>query len=93
MGDCGIASATDNQQLFYNAAKTAFMQNFHQLSVSYTPWAAAISNDTRFMNVNYSANTSNTSAFGISLSYLRLGEISTRDNNGAQIAAPEPALE
>ena len=86
MGDCGIASATDNQQLFYNAAKTAFMQNFHQLSVSYTPWLAAISNDTRFMNVNYSANTSNTSAFGISLSYLRLGDISTRDNNGALIA-------
>jgi hypothetical protein len=86
MGDCGIASAIDNQQLFYNAAKTAFMQNFHQLSVFYTPWLAAISNDTRFMNVNYSANTSNTSAFGISLSYLRLGEISTRDNNGALIA-------
>ena len=87
MGDCGIASATDNQQLFYNVAKTAFMQNFHQLSVTYTPWLAAISNDTRFMNVNYSANTSNTSAFGISLSYLRLGEIATRDNNGAIIAA------
>ncbi len=86
MGDCGIASATDNQQLFYNAAKTAFTQNFHQVGISYTPWLAAISNDSRFMNVNYLANTSNSSAFGISLSYLRLGEMSTRDNNGAVIA-------
>jgi len=86
MGDCGIASATDNQQLFYNAAKTAFTQNFHQLVISYMPWLAAISNDSRFMSVNYLANTSNSSAFGISLSYLRLGEMSTRDNNGAVIA-------
>lgn len=86
MGDCGIASATDNQQLFYNPAKTAFTQNFHQLGISYTPWLAAISNDSRFMNVNYLANTSNSSAFGISLGYLRLGDMSTRDNNGAVIA-------
>jgi len=86
MGDCGIASATENQQLWYNAAKTAFMQNYHQVSISYTPWLAAISDDSRFMNVNYVANTSSSSAFGIALSYLRLGNVQTRDNNGALIA-------
>lgn len=83
MGDCGIASASENQQLWYNPAKTAFMQNYHQVSLSYTPWLAAISNDTRFMNVNYLANISSSSAFGLSFSYLSMGSVQTRDNNGA----------
>lgn len=83
MGDCGIASANENQQLWYNPAKSAFMQNYHQVSVSYTPWMAAVSNDTRFMNVNYLANISSSSAFGLSLSYLSMGAVQTRDNNGA----------
>jgi hypothetical protein len=86
MGDAGIASATENQQLYYNVAKTAFTQNFHQASVTYMPWLTGISNDTKFMNVNYLANISNNSAFGVALTYLNLGEISLRDDNGATLA-------
>lgn len=87
MGDCGIASATENQQLYYNAAKSAFTKNFHQASVSYTPWLTAISEDTRFLNANYLANVSNTSSFGIAVSYLNLGNMSARDASGATIAS------
>jgi hypothetical protein len=86
MGDAGIASATENQQLYYNVAKTAFTQNFHQASVTYMPWLTGISNDTKFMNVNYLANISNSSAFGVALTYLNLGEMSLRDDNGATLA-------
>ncbi len=86
MGDCGIATAIENQQLGYNAAKTAFIQNFHQVAVNYTPWLAAISNDTRFINVSYLGNVFNTSALGVSLNYLDMGTITTRDNNGASLA-------
>lgn len=87
MGDAGIAAATENQQLYYNVAKTAFTQNFHQASATYMPWLAAISNDTKFMNVNYLANISNTSSFGVALSYLSLGELSLRDDNGATLSS------
>lgn len=86
MGDAGIASATENQQLYYNVAKTAFTQNFHQASATYMPWLSVISNDTRYMNVNYLANVSNSSSFGVALSYLSLGELSVRDDNGATIS-------
>jgi hypothetical protein len=86
MGGTGIASANENEQLFYNAAKTAFTQNFHQVSVNYMPWLTGISNDTRFMNVNYLANVTDHSSFGISLGYLSLGNMATRDDNGATIA-------
>lgn len=86
MGDAGIASAYENQQLHFNVAKSAFTQNFHQASVSYTPWLNGVSNDTRFINVNYLGNVFNTSALGVSLSYLNLGTLTMRDNNGAAIA-------
>ncbi|MEO8172548.1 MAG: PorV/PorQ family protein [Sediminibacterium sp.] len=87
MGDAGIASAVENQSLYYNASKTAFTQNFHQVSVSYTPWLTAVSKDTRFIALHYLGNISNTSAIGVGINYLNLGSIETRDNNGATIAA------
>jgi hypothetical protein len=86
MGDCGIASAVENQQLYYNAAKTAFTSNFHQASVSYLPWASAISDDSRFLNANYIGNLSNTSSLGLAVSYLNLGSLYVRDDNGATLA-------
>jgi len=86
MGDCGIAAAVDNQQLGYNAAKSAFMQNFHQVAVNYTPWLSNISNDTRFISASYLGNVFNTSALGVSLNYLDMGMITLRDNNGASLA-------
>ncbi|MDB5230563.1 MAG: hypothetical protein JWN76_1368 [Chitinophagaceae bacterium] len=86
MGDMGIASATGNQQLYYNAAKTAFTQNFHQASVSYMPWLTSISDDTRFMSANYLANISNSSAMGVAVNYTGLGNIAIRDDNGATLS-------
>jgi hypothetical protein len=85
MGDAGVASAIGNDQLYYNAAKTAFTQNFHQVGIGFTPWLASISNDSRFMYVNYLANTGSNSAFGLAFNYFRIGNIQTRDNNGALI--------
>ena len=86
MGDVGIASATENQALWYNASKTAFAENIHQASVSYTPYLAGISNDIRFMNANYLNSMTNSSALGFSLNYLDLGNIETKDDNGATLA-------
>lgn len=86
MGDGGIASAVENQSLFYNTSKSAFTQHFHQVSVMYTPWMAAISDDCRFINLNYLRNVFNTSAIGVALSYLNYGSLETRDNNGATLS-------
>ncbi|MES2005569.1 MAG: PorV/PorQ family protein [Bacteroidota bacterium] len=86
MGDAGIASAEGAQQLLYNPAKSAFTQYFHQVSVGYMPWLTGISPDTRMMNVGYVASV-NTAAFGVSLNYLNLGSIDTRDDNGATLSS------
>ncbi len=86
MGNTGIASANENQQLWYNASKTAFTQNFHQVSINYSPWLAAINPDSRFIHLNYLGTLSNSSALGLMLGYLDLGDMVSRDNNGAAIA-------
>lgn len=86
MGDAGVASAIGNDALYYNAARTAFTKNFHQIGIGFTPWLAAVSNDTRFIYVNYLANTGENSALGFALNYLRTGNLQIRDNNGATIS-------
>lgn len=86
MGDAGIAAASGNEALYYNASRTAFTQNFHQVGIGFTPWLSTISNDTRFLYANYLANTGSSSALGFALNYLRTGNVQTRDNNGALIA-------
>lgn len=85
MGNTGIAGATENQQLGYNAAKTAFAQNFHQASFTYLPWLRSVSNDSRFLRADYLASLGNTSAIGFAINYLDLGNIAIRDNNGATL--------
>ncbi len=85
MGDGGIASTKENQAFSYNIARSAFLQNFHQASVSYMPWLPGIAHDTRFIHADYLASISNTSAFGFAVSYLNMGTMTMRDNNGATI--------
>ncbi|MDB5231635.1 MAG: porV [Chitinophagaceae bacterium] len=85
MGDAGIAGAEGNQQLYYNIAKSAFIPNQHQASVSYMPWMKAVSNDISFINASYMTSVSSTSAFGTSVSYLNLGNMAQRDENGATL--------
>ncbi|MDB5229218.1 MAG: porV [Chitinophagaceae bacterium] len=85
MGNVGIASAENNQQLYYNVAKSAFILNKHQASVTYLPWMKAVTNDVRFINANYMVSASSSSSFGAAVSYLNLGNISVKDDNGATL--------
>lgn len=85
MGDGGIASSVENQVVSYNIARSAFLQNFHQASVSYMPWLPGISNDTRFIHADYLASMGSSSALGFAISYLNMGTMAIRDDNGATI--------
>lgn len=85
MGDAGIASANAIQALNYNVAKAAFTQYFHQASASYLPWMRSINEDAKFMRVDYLRSLNNTSAFGIALNYLDLGNIAMRNEYGATL--------
>lgn len=85
MGDAGIASATQGQSLNYNVAKTAFTQYFHQASADYIPWMRSVNEDAKFMRVDYLASLNNTSAAGIAINYLDLGNVAMRNDYGATL--------
>lgn len=85
MGDAGIASSDGVDALLYNPARSAFMHYRHEGSVGYMPWLTGISADTRMLSAAY-ANSNDNGTWGIALSYLRLGSMDTRDENGATLA-------
>lgn len=85
MGSTGIASAVENQQLGYNVAKAAFAQNFHQASFTYLPWMRSVSEDSRFIHADYLGTLGNSSALGVTVNFLDLGNVAIRDNNGATL--------
>ncbi len=87
MGDNGIAIAEGTESLLYNPAITAFTHYQHQLSFRYMPWLTGISNDVRMMGVGCLHSLTETSSMGLNLSYLDLGQIDLRDDNGATLAS------
>lgn len=85
MGDAGIASSDGVDALLYNPARSTFMHYRHEACVGYMPWLTGISADTRILSAAY-ANSNDNGTWGIALSYLRLGSMDTRDENGATLA-------
>ncbi|HCL06762.1 MAG TPA: hypothetical protein DHW64_12745 [Chitinophagaceae bacterium] len=86
MGDAGIAAAVGNQQLAYNMGKTVFTHHFHQVSVSYLPWMRNLFQDTKFIRADYLTTVGGSATLGVAVNYLDLGNLTTRDDNGASLA-------
>jgi len=86
MGDIGIAAASSSQQLGYNVGKTVFTNHLHQASVSYLPYIRVLFNDTKFIRADYLTTMGESTTLGLAINYLDLGNLTTRDNNGASLA-------
>ncbi len=86
MGDAGIAAAKGNQVLGYNVAKTLFTQYFHQASVTYLPWMRRLFQDTKFIRADYFNTIGESTTLGVAVDYLDMGNLTTRDDNGASLA-------
>nr|WP_294991605.1 PorV/PorQ family protein [uncultured Sediminibacterium sp.] len=86
MGDLGIAAAIGNQTLGYNTGKTVFTNHFHQASVTYLPYLRALYPDTKYIRADYLTTIGETATLGVAINYLDLGNLTTRDDNGASLA-------
>ncbi len=84
MGNIGAGTLPDDN-LFYNPAKIAFIKNTHLASLTYLPWARIISPDLNLLNVNYIINKDDNQAFGFNLTYYTMGNLTIKDNNGAEL--------
>lgn len=78
IGDMGVATSPDVYAQQWNAAKYAFIQQEHNIGVSYVPYLRKLTNDINVGQINYAQRINGRSSFAGSLRYFNLGSVSGR---------------
>ena len=91
MGDAGVALSPDVNAIFWNAAKLGFVENEVELSLSYSPWLRTLVQDMNLAYLSGYKKINKRSAFGGSLRYFSLGDITFTDEQGNDIRTFEPS--
>ncbi len=92
MGDLGVATDPDVNSQFWNASKYAFAYSQAGASLSYTPWLRKIVNDIFLANLTgyWKLGSADNQAVSASLRYFSLGEVTSRDYQGAVMTSINP---
>lgn len=91
MGETGVATTPDVNSIHWNAAKIPYADKKMGLGVSYTPWLRALVPDINLAYVSfYSKLKDKNSAFGGSMRYFSMGNITFTDNVGNTIGQFRP---
>ena len=92
MGDLGAATDPDVNSQFWNASKYAFASSQAGVSLSYTPWLRKLVNDIFLANVAgyWKVGGGDNQAVSASLRYFSLGEITSKDYEGAVMSSINP---
>lgn len=83
MGDIGAATSPDNYSIYWNPAKTAFLEKDLGLTISYTPWLKKIIDDMSISYLSVYKKITREQAVGVEFKYFDLGNISFTDETGA----------
>lgn len=91
MGDLGIATAPDANNMFWNLAKTPFHTSRGGVALTYTPWLKDIGvNDVFLASLAGFYKIDDQSAFSASLRYFSLGNIQFTDFSGNPLSTGKP---
>jgi long-subunit fatty acid transport protein len=83
MGDVGVSTSSDANNLHWNVAKLAFLdKKQNSLALSYTPWLSRLVPDIDLAYLSYQVQTGRRGGLGFSLRYFSLGEINLTDDFG-----------
>jgi len=82
MGDLGAATSPDNYSIYWNPAKTAFMEKDLGFTLSYTPWLKKIIDDMSISYLSAYKKITREQAIGIEFKYFDLGNINFTDERG-----------
>ncbi|MEA2042955.1 MAG: type IX secretion system outer membrane channel protein PorV [Bacteroidota bacterium] len=85
MGDVGVATTPSPNSMHWNPAKYAFIEEDVSFNISYIPWLRNLVQDINFSNISGSYKISENQAFGLSLMYFTLGNITFTDMSGSTI--------
>lgn len=92
MGETGVASSPDVNSIHWNAAKLPFAEKKSGLGISYTPWLRALVPDINLAYISFYSQIGKdkNSAFGGSMRYFSMGNITFTDNVGNTIGQFRP---
>jgi Type IX secretion system protein PorV len=90
MGETGVASSPDVNSIHWNGAKLAFAEKKLGFGISYTPWLRALVPDINLAYVSFYTKPSEDQAFGGSLRYFSMGNITFTDQVGNPIGQFRP---
>ncbi len=90
MGETGVATTPDVNSLHWNASKLAFADKKMGLGISYSPWLRALVPDINLAYISFYTKPNKNSAFGGSLRYFSLGNITFTDVVGNTIGQYKP---
>ncbi len=82
MGEVGAATQPDVNSIHWNCSKLAFAEKNMGFGISYTPWLRQLVPDISLSYVSFYKKVSKMSAFGASLRYFSLGNITFTDIQG-----------
>ncbi|RFZ91862.1 hypothetical protein D0C36_10455 [Mucilaginibacter conchicola] len=90
MGDAGVALSADVNDNYWNPAKLAFLEDNHNLSVSYNPWLRHLVPDVSLSYLSYAYKMDERNTLGASLRYFNLGSIQLVDPNQVDLGTYIP---
>lgn len=90
LGDAGVAISPDANTIHWNPAKLAFQPKQTGFGLSYTPWLSQLVNDISLSYLSGFTRIDKLSAFGGSLRYFSLGDITFRDQTGTVTGQGRP---
>lgn len=91
MGEVGVATDPDGNNIFWNPAKLAFMgEDVSKLALSYTPWLNRLVPDINLAYLSYHKSIGERQGFAISLRYFSLGDINFTGMNQEPLGTFSP---
>ena len=80
LGDQGVATTADENSIFWNMSKTAFLEKKSGLSISYAPWLSQLVNDVYITTLAGHYKLNNQSAVALNVKYFSLGSVEFRES-------------
>jgi hypothetical protein len=92
MGETGVATTPDVNSIHWNAAKLNFAEKKSAIGISYTPWLRALVPDINLAYISFYSKIGkdNKAAFGGSMRYFSMGNITFTDIVGNTIGQFKP---
>jgi hypothetical protein len=90
MGDAGVATSPDINSLHWNASKYAFIEDNIGISISYSPWLKAITNDIKLLYLSGFYRLDKTQVVAGGIRFFNLGQIVFTDQDANPTGSKVP---